>query len=353
MRKKNMVIKILVEEALQRSENGNMLLYQAASIMGVSFQSFYRYRKNIDEGNDAVGKRGRKLIPRMDHTQLKHEIHSLQHGSKRSAGSSDLYFRYKGLISRDEFNQIVKEVREEVNKGRREQLIMVNWECPHMVWSMDDFEYKFKGIKHYVHQVQDLASRFKFEPVTRRHVVLGVEVAENLHRQFNKYGAPLFMKRDNGSNLNHSEVVKVLENFGVIPLNNPTYYPKFNGGMERAQNELQIELDRIIHEFENPDTFPFAVRQAVHNLNHNPRPNSLDGQYSCFVWQMHSSVKFDKQFRKELYDDIEQLALDITKEVNYYDNKLVLTRSWREAVKIWLHKNGHITMKRNGKVLPI
>ena len=50
-----------------------------------------------------------------------------------------------------------------------------------------------------------------------------------------------------------------LQEFGVIPLNNPAYYPQFNGGMERAQGEVKRELDIQTQQFEFPDSFPFVV----------------------------------------------------------------------------------------------
>jgi hypothetical protein len=53
------------------------------------------------------------------------------------------------------------------------------------------------------------------------------------------------------------------------------------------------------------------------------------------------------------YIEIYQLAFDITKEMQYIDKELVISNSRRKAVTTWLHVNGHITIKRNGKVLPI
>jgi hypothetical protein len=54
-----------------------------------------------------------------------------------------------------------------------------------------------------------------------------------------------------------------------------------------------------------------------------------------------------------LYKTIKQLTFDIAGDVQYSDEQLVVSKSWRKAVQTWLHQNGHITMKRNGEVLPI
>ena len=221
-----------------------------------------------------------------------------------------------------------------------------------MVWSMDDFEYSEDKNKSFAHQVQDVTSKYKFEPIVSFEHVSGEEVAGNLKKLFKQYGAPLFMKRDNGTNLNHIAVIDVLQEFGVLPLNNPAYYPQFNGSMERAQGEVKKELDNLIWEYEHPDVFKFAVKQAVHNVNHKPRP-SLNGAWSCSVWQLHANVRFSQQQRFKAYNEICQLAFDIEKEVSYIDKELLRCKSWRKAVQAWLHVNGHIIIKRNGKVLPI
>ena len=55
----------------------------------------------------------------------------------------------------------------------------------------------------------------------------------------------------------------------------------------------------------------------------------------------------------DAYATIKQLALDIAKEIQYSNQQVVLCKSWRKAVETWLHINRHITIKRNGKVLPV
>ena len=100
--------------------------------------------------------------------------------------------------------ETVHKTLHDVNNGRRLHMIRIKWDCPHMVWSMDYFEYSDDKNKSFTHQVQDLTSRYKFEPLPGNEPVSGEEVAGNLKKLFKQYGAPLFMKRDNGSNLNHT-----------------------------------------------------------------------------------------------------------------------------------------------------
>ncbi len=68
--------------------------------------------------------------------------------------------------------------------------------------------------------MKDLASRYQLEPLTAL-ASSGIEVARHLESLFRRDGAPLLLKRDNGSAFNHQAVNEVLARWGVIPLNSP------------------------------------------------------------------------------------------------------------------------------------
>lgn len=348
-----MLIEILVRKAEKCTESFNLSLLQAADICEIPYSTFCRYRQRMNRNENIIRKRGRKPLPRMvDYYQLKLELGELKHGKKRTAGTGKLREKYKGIIPRRELNRLINEVRKEILLGRRQKMTRIKWHCPHMVWSMDDYEYIEDGVKFYVHQVQDLTSKYKLESLISKRPFKGEEVAGNLTKLFKQYGAPLIMKSDNGANFKSIAVKNVLNNFKVIFLNNPPYYPQYNGSMERAQREAKRELNNMSSEFKSHAVFPFAVQQAVHNLNHKPRP-VLGGECSCFQWQVHLAVCFSNTYRIEAYKAIKQLALDIAEGVQYSNQQVVLLKSWRKAVETWLHVNGHITIKRNGKVLPV
>jgi hypothetical protein len=62
-------------------------------------------------------------------------------GSESSSGTGELHEKYRGMVSRERLDELIREVREEIKRGRREHVEHISWDCPHMVWSMDDFEY--------------------------------------------------------------------------------------------------------------------------------------------------------------------------------------------------------------------
>ena len=123
----------------------------------------------------------------------------------------------------------------------------------HLIWSMDIFEQVHRGVRFHVLQVIDLGSRVKLEPAVKPGAFTGEEVAEHLNYLMHKHEAPLFLKRDNGSNLNSGEVLSILKMFAVIPFNSPPGFPQFNGVMERSQGEIKRYLRAILKDREELD----------------------------------------------------------------------------------------------------
>lgn len=105
----------------------------------------------------------------------------------------------------------------------------IRWLVPGLVMGMDDTR-THREPARYLHQVKDLASRYVLDPRTGDFPA-GADVVENLRRLVFRHRAPLFLKRDNGSNLNHQDVNDVMEEFSIIPLNSPPHYPQYNGSV--------------------------------------------------------------------------------------------------------------------------
>ena len=98
------------------------------------------------------------------------------------------------------------------------------------------------------------------------------KIAVHLERLFKQYGAPLFLKRDNAGNLNHGCVNEVLTKYWVIPFNSPTYYPPYNGGIEKSQGEVKQWLRRHCSSLKQQKIMLENLTQnALHELNHMPR----------------------------------------------------------------------------------
>jgi len=226
---------------------------------------------------------------------------------------------------------MVREVRRDLWVGQRKNLRQIDWLVAGVVWAMDVTEYDLDGAgKIHLHHTQDLGSRYKFPPLSGECPV-GEEIAGYLSEKFGRFGAPLFLKRDNGGNLNHRAVNEVLSEFFVLPLNSPTYYAPYNGGIEESQRELKVCLrEKLIADFPYFQNPPAAVcaEVAAHDLNHRLRP-CLKGKTSCQVFfSLEERPVFSKLERREIYDIVLARVEGILTSMNQFD------KSAREAAWI-------------------
>ena len=127
--------------------------------------------------------------------------------SKRTFGTAELYKQYKDKISRREFLKMVKEERTLKNKQDYEKMTRIKWRIPCSCWAFDDTFYTTDsaGKKVWIHNIKDLASQYLLPPLAGA-FTKGEEVAGNLQNLFITHGAPMFLKADNGPNLNSKEV---------------------------------------------------------------------------------------------------------------------------------------------------
>ena len=323
--------------------------------VGLSYASFRRWKRRLDCGRPAYFKPGpHKAVPlRLE--ELRVGLCHLNHGHQRSRGVGRLCRQYQDRISRRDLQALTRTVRRELTRQRRAELRRITWKIPGLVWSLDDAELaRFARHKLHLHQVQDLASRYKFTPWVGARVP-GETVAGHLEQLFLRYGPPLVLKRDNGSNLNQQAVDALLARYLVVPLNSPPHYPPYNGGIERAMREMKSPLLEKIHAC-GPIPEPLVQSWAemlASDLNHRPR-GCLDGQIACRVFQNTKPVRKAYTFRKRrmIFDWINDLTRALIQTAAVHTQRRA-EAARRLAVETWLQRNGVIVITQNKKVLPI
>jgi len=323
--------------------------------VGLPYANFRRWKHRLACGQPAVSKPGPKKMVPLNLDELRGRVGRLQHGRQRSRGGGQLYRHYQRQISRRDLEVLTATVRRELLQQHRAELRHLTWHVPGLVWSLDDAGLaRFADHPLYLHQVQDLASRYKFTPLVRGQV-LGETVALHLEQLFERHGPPLVLKRDNGSNLNHQAVDEVLARYLVIPLNSPPHYPPYNGGMECAVRELKTPL---LEKFLSRRPITASQVQVwaevlAHDLNHRSRA-CLHGQVACRVFQDAKPLLRAYTFRKrrEIFDWISELTRTLI-EVSAVHTLRQAATARRLAVETWLQRNGLITVSQNSKVLPI
>jgi hypothetical protein len=299
-----------------------------------------------DKDAPLVRQPGPQKVKPPDLDRINRDIAELSHGQDRTQGTGALYTRHESSISRRELTSMVALARHDLNTAYRQNLRRIRWNVPNVAWSMDPCEYRQQEeAKVYLNQMQDLASRYKFAPMTGE-IPCGEEIAGHLAANFKRFGPPLFLKRDNGGNLNHAAVDDVLAEHFVLPVNSPVHYPPYNGAIEEAQAELKIGLSARLAYKPCPSEHLEAYAGTVeHDLNHQPRP-CLNGRNSCQEY-FAGRRTFTRWERRDAYVWIENAQKDML-----CCEGIQPQAAWRIAVEAWLRLKGFITVTVNGKVSP-
>jgi len=314
----------------------------------------------MEHGVPIVERTGPKKVVRPDMSQLRQAISdSVQHGPRRSYGAMKLYEEYRAQVSRRDLMNLVELTRREEQAEKLQRMRRISWNTPGVVGAMDDLEYDRNpdGSRLFLHNQMDLGSRYFLPPKAHAGGVLsGEEIAAILEERFMQLGVPLAFKRDNGSNLNHAAVDKVLSKYLVIPLNSPTYYPPYNGVIERGQQELLKGLrKRLERQTQLTDwMLEDAAGMVVHGLNHR-RQRGLSGGTACGTLSQRKGGEYSLRQREQIFRLLDGMVADIIADMvanGRTPSKRTKEAAWRIAVETWLQNQGHITVSLNGKVLP-
>lgn len=308
----------------------------------VGYSSVMRWAKRAVNNQKLIGTPGPRKTQNIDLENIRKELGRIKIWQKRTPGMGILREKYAERISRRELLHLVKAVRYE----QQHRMKRIEWHTPGLAWALDGAQCDAGEYQ----QARDLASQYKFSPLME---TCGEGIAGYLAGIFSQYGAPLFLKRDNGGNLNHGAVNEVLAEYHVIPLNSPNYYPPYNGAIEHDQGELKQALyEELCCSAEQPGVhLPAYLKIAVGELNHKPR-RSLGNLNSCRVFfDRKEECKYTIRERNVILEWLRERAGCIIKNMKYQGAQSPST-AWRVAVEHWLRIHGHITVRINGKVLP-
>lgn len=325
------------------------------SRMQVAYSSLRRWRRRQRQDQPPVQKPGPKKLEPLPLEAIQREINLLRHRARRTEGTGALYRRYERSISRRDLDELVRESRREAHRREREARQRVEWLLPGVAWAMDTAEWErdAEGRRLYAHGLQDLCSRYYFEPwVGLRN--WGVDAATWLRRLFEVHPPPLILKRDNGSPLNHPAVDAVLSEYSVIPLNSPPQYPRYNGGRERGIRELKEDLGPSFRPEPvwRPREDYLAIAVTLLHRNHRPRP-CLRGQVACAAEFGGDPSRFSARQRHDIYGSIFNHFREIlSREQRDLTDRPYSHPAWRQAVESWLRCQGliRVTLNHNQEV---
>lgn len=324
--------------------------------MQVPYSSLRRWRQRQRQNQPALLKPGPKKLEPLPLEKIQQELAGLQHGARRTEGTDALYRRFEICISRRDLNEMIIQSRLEAHRREREARQRVEWLCPNVAWAIDSAEWDrdAEGHKLYAHDVQDLCSRYHFEPWAGLRN-WGIDAATWLRENFkDQKTLPLVLKRDNGSPLNHPAVDALLSENLVIPLNSPPHCPRYNGGKEWGIRELKKNLGPDFH----PDPLwktredYLAIAVTLHHLNHRPRP-CLKDRVACAVQFGGASIHFGRRDREAIFNSIfKDFRERLSREQEAMPDHPFGHPMWRQAVESWLRCHGliRVTLKNNKDV---
>lgn len=336
----------IVHTLRERSGQSGRRLLKA---VGLAHSSFMRWQQRLRRDRPAVGTTDARDIQALEKRapetalEVRQKIAALVHGRHRSQGAPELCRELQPVLSRRSFYILVHAHRQELFRQQRAGLTRIVW--AQGVWAMDPGQLAGRCWN----LISDLASRFRFD-LTAVFELPARAIADQLARLFACYGAPLVLKRDNGSNLISGEVDEVLDAFGVIPLNSPLHYPAYNGAIEYAQRELKARVETLTAQGLSLEA---AIALSPPLINAKSRP-CLGGQTAADVFKMaHAKVtsQFTLERRKEIKDSIvdhSECIRDRMKSCGPHAHGA----AWRQAVEQWLVEAGFVTIRRPQSVSP-
>ena len=296
-----------------------------------------RWRARAQAGQPLIQPAGPKKKEPLDLETVKKKIQQLEHGRRRTTGTSTLERELSDVISRRRFQELVAEERAHRQEDRRR----IQWQVPGTVWSIDTTQYGPQKIK--ITPLRDLASKYQLPVPLVQPQEEGRRIAGYLEEMFEREGAPMFLKRDLGSPLNCQAVDAVLERHWVLPLNSPPGYPPYNGAMERGMRDLHEVLEeRCLSAV--PIPFSLEVELATHQLNHR-RLRSLGRLTPCQVYHDPARrIRLHAASRQKIFREVFELFwqyIACMPERNHH----TLNAAWRLVVESWLRRQGWISVK--------
>jgi hypothetical protein len=308
----------------------------------VPYSSVMRWRQRERQRRPLWQCPGPKKCVPLDGTEFYPLLRQLQSGPRRTQGTGQLYKQFAHCLSRRQFSALVQDQRQELFDSMKR----IHWLWSGLAWSCDATEFGDYGTL--IIPFQDLASRYRFRPLVTGKLD-GGQIAAHLEALFRQHGAPLFLKRDNGSPFNHHAVDEVLARFGVLPLNNPPHWPRYNGSMEKGIRDLKSALIKR-HQLtpQLPQDWVLAVELTAHELNHQPR-RCLNGRTACAVFHDGAQrLRWTQPQRQTIFrlllNDFGQRVQAMAKR-NHHSP----ATAWRVTVESWLRRQELISVRQNQK----
>lgn len=330
--------------------------YRTASAdLGVCYASLMRWRGRKRQGKMLVDRPGPEKTKPLDCAALSAQIMDLKFKKYRTGGTGALYRKFMDQISRRDVGALVWTARLEYEGHQAALARRIRWLVPGLVSGADDQDKAWvEKCRAYVTMIHDYGSRYALSAHGDDAKPTGLGTALAVERGLEEVGFnPLFFKVDHGSAYLSREVREVLDERFIIPLVSPVHYAPYNGGTERTHQDIIRFMEDVL-EGRKVDglTLRLACNVCRQKVNHLIR-RSLDGRTACEVLQEARPFMqaYGRRQRREAYDEIRALTVDIVRELGD-DTDMAVETAFRYAAETWMQLNNMIEVTQNGVVLP-
>ncbi len=325
-----------------KKSHDNIALSKFLQAINICESTFFRYDGRIKNNLIPVQKSGRKKVEFQQEFNFYFNENPKNNKSKRKRFKSTKDY---SRLPRTVQNEISERFKAYYNQTVEQEMHQIRYCEPHLIWAMDISEYNFEGYIFHVLQVVDLGSRRKFEPEIKIGAFTSDEVSFFLNCLMHKYGEPLFLKRDNGTNLK-GYVENILETFGVIPLNSPPYCPRYNGVIERAQGEIKQKVIKLTKGDRVTEGIRGTILYAINESNNKKRAY-LNTLSPLELWEQ-SHRNFNRWERGKIYKEIKNHVERIVNGLGL--KKHQIAGAWRAAIRYKMEELEIISIKKHGNL---
>jgi hypothetical protein len=267
--------------------------------------------------------------------EIRMKMRDLAHRRHYTFGLTPLWAEYRQKVSRERFRQMAREVRAEVNRQKRKNLLRYEFTHPDVAHSLDFVQLpqgaQYPG-RRYMIRILDDCTRCTLWKAITEHKGMYVGAAA-VRKHFETGCVPLVFKFD--LEFGHAEFERLLLAHQVVPLPNPPSYPQANGKNERANGDVQRWLKAF-----GPDQ-DWTTEELQKELNF------------CFTEldELTERDMFGGATRRKAYDSMERAKVDraaFLRDATDFrrhllmrpENQLAPMQAWRVAAKEMLKKYG-------------
>jgi hypothetical protein len=262
-------------------------LAQAAAALAVSPRTLRQWRQDVREDRSRPRLRGRRAARSSRETRQGVWQWLRTEGAHSTLAALRHAFP---AIGRAELARILARYRRVYNARWRNRGWRLTWFGSGRVWTMDfverDVDLEFPAIL----AIRDLASGYQL-------AWLGVKgltaeaVIEVVSGLFERHGAPLVLKSDNGSAFIAEQLGASLASWEVIQLFSPPRTPNYNGAGERSHRTLKLHTEAAAQQQGRPgDWSEDDLEQALDRNNQFDRPWGAAAPTSGDVWTKRNLI---------------------------------------------------------------